>query len=192
MNQIIIDAIATHKALAADFEKNCVSATANAANLIVEQLKQGGTVYVAGNGGSAADAQHITGELVGRFMKERKALPAVALTTDSSVMTSIANDYTFESVFTRQVEGLVRKNDIFWALSTSGTSANIIAAAKLAKQNDAKIIAFTGKLNTPLEEMADVTVAIDAPNSASAQEIHQLAYHIICQLVEDAYCTNPW
>jgi D-sedoheptulose 7-phosphate isomerase len=192
MNQIITDAINTNKALTADFEKNCTDALIEAVDLIVKKLKQGGTVYIAGNGGSAADAQHITGELVGRFLKERKALPAIALTTDSSVMTSVANDYDYSSIFKRQVEGLVRENDLFWALSTSGTSGNIIEAAKLAKQNGASILAFTGKLNTPLQALADVTIAVDAPNTASAQEVHQLAYHIICQLVEDAYCTEPW
>ena len=143
----------------------------------------GHAVYVVGNGGSAADAQHVAGELVGRFRRERKGLPAVALTADTSNMTSISNDYGFEQVFARQVEALVRKGDLLWAFSTSGTSKNIIAAAKLAGDKGASVLAFTGKTASPLEEIADVTVCIDGPTS-SVQEIHQLGYHILCELIE--------
>jgi D-sedoheptulose 7-phosphate isomerase len=153
--------------------------------MIVASIKNGGTVYICGNGGSAADAQHIAGEFIGRFKRERKAFPAVALSTDTSVLTCVANDYSYEDIFARQVEGLAKQGDILWAFSTSGTSPNIIAAAKLANQIGAKVLAFTGKADTPLEKISDIAVTIDAPNTAAAQEIHQLAYHTICDLVEE-------
>jgi D-sedoheptulose 7-phosphate isomerase len=184
MKKIVADRIETHKKLIARFESKCVESIIAIAEVLVKCLKNDGCIYICGNGGSAADAQHIASELVGRFERERKGLPAVALTTDTSALTSIANDYGFEHIFARQVEALVKPNDILWAISTSGTSSNVIAAAKLAKQKKATVIAFTGKANTPLEETADVCLCIDAPNTAAAQEIHQLAYHIICDLVE--------
>jgi D-sedoheptulose 7-phosphate isomerase len=188
MKKTIQDAIETHKKLIERFEADCVDSVIAAAREIVTVIKQGGTVYICGNGGSAADAQHIAGELVGRFRRERKGLPAVALTTDTSVITSIGNDYGFEDIFTRQVEALVEPGDLLWAFSTSGTSKNIIAAARLAKEKGAVVLAFTGKNKTPLEEISDLCVCIDAPTTSSAQEIHQLAYHTICDLVETALC----
>lgn len=187
MKKTVQDAIETHRKLLAQYESSCVDSVINAAHKIVTVIKQGGTVYICGNGGSAADAQHIAGELVGRFRRKRKGLPAVALTTDTSVITSVGNDYGFEDIFTRQVEALVGPEDLLWAFSTSGTSKNIIAAAKLAKEKGAVVLAFTGKSGTPLEEFSDLCVCIDAPTTASAQEIHQLAYHTICDLVEQAF-----
>lgn len=184
MKEIVADRIEMHKKLVAQFESKCVESVIAIAETLIKCLKSDGCIYTCGNGGSAADAQHIASELVGRFERQRKGLPAVALTTDTSALTSIANDYGFEQVFARQVEALVKPKDILWVISTSGTSANVIAAAKLAKQKKATVVAFTGKANTELEEMADVCLCIDAPNTAAAQEIHQLAYHIICDLVE--------
>jgi D-sedoheptulose 7-phosphate isomerase len=184
MKKTIADRIEMHKKLIAGFESKCIESIIAIAQTLTKCLKNDGCIYICGNGGSAADAQHIAGELVGRFERERKALAAVALTTDTSALTSIANDYGFEHIFSRQVEALVKPNDILWAISTSGTSANVIAAAKSAKQKKATVVAFTGKANTPLEETADLCLCIDAPNTAAAQEIHQLAYHIICDLVE--------
>ena len=184
MKQIALEAVEAHKKLLEQYQTCCLDAVIDAAEKITACLKQGGTVYICGNGGSAADAQHIAGELVGRFQRERSAFAAVALTTDTSVITSIANDYSFEQIFARQVEALIGKKDILWAFSTSGTSANVIAAAKLAKEKQASVLAFTGKTQTPLEEIADICLCIDAPTTASAQQIHQLAYHTICDLVE--------
>jgi len=188
MKQIVLDSIQEHKKLLTAFEANGIESVLAAAEMITNCLKEQGFIYICGNGGSAADAQHIAGELIGRFMRERKALPAIALTTDTSILTCIGNDYSFNDIFARQVEGLVKPKDILWAFSTSGTSPNVIAAAKLAKQKGAKILAFTGKANTPLEDIADVCVSIDAPNSASAQQIHQIAYHAICNIVEKNVC----
>ena len=175
--------------MTAELESAGMESIAAAAQAITNALKQNGSIYICGNGGSAADAQHIAGELVGRFRRERKALPAVALSTDTSVLTSIANDYDYEKVFARQVEALVRKGDILWAFSTSGSSANIIAAAELAKQTGATVLAFTGRANSKLENIADICFCADNESTARSQEMHQLAYHIICDLVEQNFCS---
>ena len=184
MKQIVIDIIKSHKKLVAEYESRSVDTVVSAAEMIVGCLRKGGCVYLCGNGGSAADAQHIAGEFVGRFMRNRKALPAVAFTTDTSVLTCIANDYSFEDIFTRQVEAMVKPDDVLWAFSTSGTSGNVVAAAKLAKDKGASVLAFTGKPNTPLEKIADLCLSADAATTAAAQEIHQLAYHTICELID--------
>lgn len=155
--------------------------------MIAQSLTEGGTLYLCGNGGSAADAQHIAGEFVGRFRTERRALPAVALSTDTSVLTCIANDYDYESIFARQVEALVREGDVLWAFSTSGTSANVLKAAEAARCKGARIIAFTGRSGSPLENLADLCLCADARATARSQEIHQLAYHIVCDLVERSF-----
>jgi len=184
MKQIVTNTINSHKKLLDIFQNCCIDTVIEAAEMLIKCVRSGGCVYICGNGGSAADAQHIAGELVGRFKMERKAIAAVALTTDTSIITSIGNDYSYDAIFTRQVEALVCKKDLLWAFSTSGTSKNVVAAAKLAKEIGAKVLAFTGKCDTTLEEIADVCLAIDAPDTASAQQIHQLAYHIICDIVE--------
>ena len=182
--------IQTHKKMVTEFEADGLETIAAAADTITKVLKQGGRVYVCGNGGSAADAQHIAGELVGRFERERKGLPAIALTTDTSVITSISNDYGFENVFAKQVEALVEEGDILWAISTSGASANVIAAAELAKKKGACVLAFTGKSNSKLEQIADICVCANEKSTARSQEIHQLAYHIICGLVERCFTSG--
>jgi len=182
--------IRTHKKMVAKFEADGLETIAAAADTITKVLKQGGRVYVCGNGGSAADAQHIASELIGRFERERKGLPAIALTTDTSVITSISNDYGFENVFAKQVEALVEEGDILWAISTSGASVNVIAAAELAKKKGACVLAFTGKSNSKLEQIADICVCANEKSTARSQEIHQLAYHIICGLVERCFTSG--
>ncbi len=184
MKDRVVEIIRTHQRLLAEFEAAGVETVMGAAQMIAECFAKGGCVYLCGNGGSAADAQHIAGEFVGRFRKDRKALPAIALTTDTSVLTCIGNDFGFEDVFVRQVEAFVTSSDILWAFSTSGTSKNVVAAAEAAQKKSAAIIAFTGKRNTTLESLADICLAVDAPTTAAGQEIHQLAYHIICDLVD--------
>ena len=179
MRQVVLDTIALHKKLLANFEANGVEKVVAAAEMIVAALQDGGRLYLCGNGGSASDAQHVAGEFIGRFKKERRALPAIALTADTAILTCVGNDYSFKDVFARQIEGLMTEKDVLWAFSCSGTSPNIIAAAQAAKTKKAKILAFTGKSKTPLESMADVCVCVAAPFSSAAQEIHQLAYHII-------------
>lgn len=186
----IIDAVETHKTMISDFEQDGVETIAVIAETITTALQQDGTVYLCGNGGSAADAQHIAGELVGRFTRERKALAAVALSTDSSILTCIANDYSYEKVFARQAEALVRKGDVLWAFSTSGASANIIAAAQVAREKGARVISFTGRKGSKLEHISDIYFCADAESTARSQEIHQLAYHIICDLVERDFANS--
>ncbi len=184
---MIKGAIEAHKAMVAVLEGEGVWQIAAGAEMIIECLEKGGTVYICGNGGSAADSQHIAAELVGRFARERKGLRAVALTTDSSALTSISNDYGFENVFARQVEGLVRKGDVLWAISTSGGSRNVVAAAKLAREMGAKVLGFTGREASILEELCDVCFCAGNESTARSQEIHTLAYHIICDIVEERF-----
>ena len=184
----ITEAIETHKKMVAELQTSGIETIVAAAEAITKTLKQNGRVYICGNGGSAADAQHIAGELVGRFSRERMALPAVALSTDTSVITCIANDYGYEKVFSRQVEALVRQGDLLWAISTSGASTNVIAAAKSAKKKGACVLAFTGRKNSKLEQIADVCFCANDRTTARSQEIGQLAYHIICDLVEQNFC----
>ncbi len=183
----IKEAIETHRKMLAVFEASAIETTVAMAGEIVHSLRNNGTLYLCGNGGSAADAQHIAGEFVGRFRAERRALPAVALSTDTSVLTCIGNDYDYESVFARQVEALVRPGDILWAFSTSGTSPNILRAAETARRQGARVLAFTGRANSKLESMADLCFCAEAALTARSQEIHQLAYHIICDLVEQRF-----
>jgi len=184
----ILEAIETHRSLIDELEVSGIETIAAAADAIKKTLKQGGRVYICGNGGSAADAQHIASELVGRFERERKALPAIALTTDTSILTSISNDYGYEDVFVRQVEALVKEGDILWGISTSGTSANVIKAVELAKEKGACVLAFTGRADSKLQQIADICFCADNKSTARSQEIHQLAYHIICKLVEQSFC----
>jgi D-sedoheptulose 7-phosphate isomerase len=127
----------------------------------------------------------VAGEFIGRFRSERRPLPAIALNTDTSVITCIGNDYSFTDIFARQVQALVKEKDILWAFSTSGNSPNILAAADSAKTNNAMVIAFTALENSRLEEKADLCLCVGSIVVSSSQEMHQLAYHIICDLVED-------
>jgi D-sedoheptulose 7-phosphate isomerase len=180
----IVETIETHKRMVTEFESRGLETVVAIVEMITDVLQRGGTIYLCGNGGSAADAQHIAGEFVGRFCRERKALPAVAFSTDTSVLTCIANDYAYDKVFARQAEALVRKDDVLWAFSTSGTSTNVVAAAQVAKTKGARVIVFTGRADSELERGADICFCAEAESTARSQEIHQLAYHIICDLVE--------
>ncbi|MBN1507473.1 MAG: SIS domain-containing protein [Sedimentisphaerales bacterium] len=185
----IRDAVEIHKKMVAEFEREAAGVLMAASEAIVEAFRNGGTLYLCGNGGSAADAQHIAGEMVGRFRTERRPLPAVALSTDTSVLTCVANDYAYEEIFARQAEAHLKPADVLWGLSTSGASPNVVKAAEVAKRKGARVIAFTGKKNSKLEALADICLCADSPVTARSQEIHQLAYHIICDLVEQCFCT---
>lgn len=156
------------------------------ADRIVETFARGGRAYICGNGGSAADAQHIAAELLGRFKRDRKALPAVALTTDTSVLTAVGNDLGADVVFRRQVEGLVTAGDVLWLLSVSGSSPNVIAAAEAARAQNACVVAFTSTRGDKLAALADLSLIADADQSDRVQEIHELGYHLICDYVERA------
>jgi D-sedoheptulose 7-phosphate isomerase len=183
----VFEIIRTHRKMITELEESGLETIADIAGAITKAIKKGATVYICGNGGSAADAQHIAAELVNRFEFNRRALPAIALTTDSSVMTSIANDYCYENVFARQAEALVRKGDIFWAISTSGSSPNVLAAVKVARKKGAIVIAFTGRKKSGIERLADICFCADSESAARSQEVHLLAYHIICKLIEQSF-----
>ena len=183
----ISEIIETHKRMVEELQASGPEIIADMAEAIISAIKKGGTVYICGNGGSAADAQHIASELVNRFEYNRRALPAVALTTDSSIITSIGNDSSYEDVFARQAEALVKKGDVFWAISTSGTSANVLSAVKIARQKSALVMAFTGRKNSPLERLSDICLCANDKSAARSQEIHLLAYHIICKIVESRF-----
>lgn len=155
-------------------------------NAIVSSIRGGGTVYVFGNGGSAADAQHIAAELLGRFRLERRALPAVALTANSSILTAVGNDLGAEQFFARQVEGLVKPHDVAWVLSVSGTSPNVMKAVRMVKQIGATLIGFTGQSGGELESYCDLCLKAAHRSSDRVQEAHELAYHLICEQVEAA------
>jgi len=154
------------------------------ADRIVSCFRKGGKLYVLGNGGSAADAQHIAAELVGRFKKDRKALPAVALTTDTSILTAVTNDIGGEHIFVRQVEALVTDRDCVWALSVSGRSPNVILALEAARTIGALTIGFTGRSGDPLRKLCELCFQADHESSDRVQEAHQLAYHLICDRIE--------
>jgi D-sedoheptulose 7-phosphate isomerase len=161
-----------------------VEPLASAAGLLGDALIAGRRAYVFGNGGSASDAQHIAGELVGRFFLERQALPAVALTTDTSILTAVANDLGFEQIFARQLEALAREGDVAVALSTSGNSPNILSALQRAKEIGMRTIVFTGRGGGQAAAFADVLLDADSDLSPRIQETHAVMYHILCELVE--------
>ncbi|MGB2936959.1 MAG: SIS domain-containing protein [Phycisphaerae bacterium] len=164
--------------------------TAQAAEVLIAALREGHTIYVCGDGGSAAQAQHVAGELVGRFMADRPALPCVALTTDTSVLTAVANDYSFEQVFERQVEALVREGDVLLLLSTSGSSANVLKAATRARKKGAKTIGLVGQSGGRLKELCDLSLSVPAETGPLIQEGHLVLLHILCGLIEQALFTR--
>ena len=156
------------------------------ANACISAIQNGHKILLAGNGGSAADAQHIAAEFVCRFAFDRIALPAIALTTDSSILTSIGNDYGFEYIFSRQIEALGRKGDVFIAYSTSGKSENIINALRVAKKLDLICIGLTGSSFGPMNGLCDHCMEVPSLHTAKIQEVHALFGHILCGLVESS------
>ena len=155
--------------------------------IITTCLKNGKKILIFGNGGSAADAQHMAGELVGRYLINRKSLPAIALTTDSSIITAIGNDFGFEKIFSRQCEALVKKGDVVIAISTSGKSTNVIKGLQVAKKMGGKIIAITGKSSRKLDVLSDISLSIPSDHTPRIQEGHRTVIHIICELVEKKF-----
>ena len=161
-----------------------LDATVAIAERIAEALKNGGKVLLAGNGGSASDAQHIAAEFVGRFVNDRAPLAAIALTTDTSVLTAIGNDYGFEHVFERQLRALGKQGDVFIGISTSGRSPNIVAALQAARELGLTSIGFTRDGQTPMQALCDLTLAVPSDETALIQQIHITAAHAVCHLVE--------
>jgi phosphoheptose isomerase len=158
-----------------------------AAEAIVEALGGGGKLLLFGNGGSAADAQHVAAELVGRFQVTRAALSAVALTTDTSVLTSVGNDEAFSRVFARQIEALGREGDVALGISTSGRSPNVVSALEAARTRGLKTIALTGRDGGAVGRAAEIHVNVPSESTARVQEVHRTLLHVICDLVERAF-----
>ena len=156
-------------------------------NLIISSLQNGNKILIFGNGGSAADAQHMASEFVSRYLIERLSLPAIALTTDTSILTSIGNDYDFDKIFSRQCESLVNTGDIIIAISTSGKSKNVILGVEEGKKRGAKIISLTGNDGGILKEKSDICLNIPSNETPRIQEGHRIIIHIICQFVENHF-----
>lgn len=155
--------------------------------LLKKAFSNGNKLLTAGNGGSAADAQHFSAEIVGRYKKERKGYPAIALTTDSSILTAWSNDYNFDTVFSRQIEALGQPDDIFFGLSTSGMSQNIINAINVAKQKNIFTICLLGKNGGELKNHCDLSIIVPSNNTPRIQEIHTMIIHIICEEIENVF-----
>lgn len=158
---------------------------ADAAELIIKAYQNGGKTLLAGNGGSAADAQHIAAELVGRYYFNRPSIPSIALTTDTSIITAVSNDYGYDELFARQVQGYGQAGDVFIGISTSGNSANILKALEACKQKQMKTIVFTGKTGGKMGAVADICIKVPSIDTPRIQESHILIGHILCYLIED-------
>ena len=157
------------------------------ADEIINAFEEGHTLFICGNGGSAADAQHMAAEFVNRFLKERKPLPAIALTTDTSNLTSIANDYSFDEVFEKQLKALAKSGDVLIGISTSGNSKNVVKAFETAKAIGVKTVGLLGKSGGILKDISDYAIVVNSDSTPRIQEVHIFIIHTICQMVEDAF-----
>lgn len=182
-----IQKVISEHILVAEKLKNLEPHIEKACEICFSSLQKGHKILLAGNGGSAADAQHIAAELVGRFIDDRKSLPAIALTVDTSAITAISNDYGFDYVFSRQLEGLGQQGDVFIGISTSGNSQNIIKAVETAKNRGLKTIIFSGKNGGILRGMGDVEIIVPSNVTAHIQEMHILVGHIICGFIDQKF-----
>lgn len=178
--------LAEHQALISDLQ-SITDEIEQSAQRIINCLQQGGKILLMGNGGSAADAQHIAAELVVRYVNNRQALPAIALTTDSSILTATGNDFGFEQLFARQVEALARPGDLVIGISTSGESENVVQALEQAKQRGVETLGLTGAATGRISEIADQCLQVPSTITARIQEAHILIGHYWCQQVEAAY-----
>jgi D-sedoheptulose 7-phosphate isomerase len=160
-----------------------------AAQLCIDSLQDGGKILIFGNGGSAADAQHIAAELVGRYKMDRKGMPAIALTTDTSTITAISNDFGYEHVFERQVEALANKGDVLIGISSSGTSGNVIHGLKMATKIGCRSIGFSGSDGGEMNQICDINIVVPSEDTPRIQEMHILIGHIICHLIEQELTT---
>ncbi len=165
-------------------ESNYAETIEDISKKICESLKKGGKLLIAGNGGSAADSQHFAAEIVGRFVLERKGYPAIALTTDTSILTAVGNDYGYDVIFSRQIEALGNKDDIFVGISTSGNSKNIINAINVAKDKGMYVVGMTGKDGGVMKQICDKCLILNYKSTARTQEHHIMSIHLVCQYVE--------
>ena len=184
---LIQDTFADHAATVARFQEQCSEVIAAMGEATVSSLRAGGKICFFGNGGSAADSQHLATEFVVRFTRNRRGLPSIAFTTDTSILTACANDFGFESVFARQVEALCRPGDIVVGISTSGNSANVVRGLAFARSEGIATFAFTGEKSGGCGENADLLLSVPSPVTARVQECHLIAGHLICDLAELAF-----
>lgn len=179
--------IEAHEEAVAKLKATCIPVLEQMAETCRQALKNGHKILLCGNGGSAADSQHIAAEFVGRFVKERQGLPAIAFTTDTSILTAIGNDYGYDEVFRRQVEALGREGDVLIGISTSGNSGNVVKAFEQAKKQGVKTLALTGAKESKMSAMADLTLRVPAPVTARVQECHIMIGHMICEYIDEDY-----
>jgi D-sedoheptulose 7-phosphate isomerase len=178
------EAVAESLRLKSQFMVEQGEVVVTAARMLAEALRGGGKLLIFGNGGSAADAQHLAAEFVNRFQVERPPLAALALTTDTSVLTSIANDYEFSEIFAKQIKALGRPGDVAWGISTSGVSPNVVRALKAAREMGLKTLALSGRDGGPLAQQADVALIVRSGVTARVQEVHITIGHVLCDLVD--------
>ncbi len=185
IGKIFSESLNLHEVIARD--KDFIESVSNAADAVVDALRHGNKIIIAGNGGSAADSQHFVAELVGRFEKERRGLPAIALSTNTSSITALANDYSYDEIFSHQVEALGVRGDVFFGISTSGKSPNIVSALKASNKMKLKTVALLGKGGGKCAEICDIPIIVPHDITARIQEIHILVIHTICAAVDEAF-----
>jgi D-sedoheptulose 7-phosphate isomerase len=183
-HDVIVETLAETIALHEHVMRGNLGPIGDAVESIAGSLRQGGKLLVFGNGGSASDAQHVAAELVGRFQRERRAIAAIALTTDTSVLTSISNDYCFERVFARQLEAIGQEGDVAFGISVSGQSRNVVAALEAARERGLQTVALTGHDGNAVGRAASIHINVAAANTARVQEVHRTLLHIMCDLIE--------
>ena len=174
--QSSIETIKKSSELSEDIEKSI--------DVIVNSLKNGNKIILFGNGGSAADAQHISAELIGKYNLERESFPAISLTTDTSILTAVSNDYSYEKIFSRQCESLVTKGDVVIGISTSGNSRNVLNGLITSKKNNAVLIGLLGNNGGQMKNIVDIPLVVESTSTPRIQEAHRVIYHIICEMVE--------
>lgn len=180
----ITDSIAQHIEVARALQSQSVRRIVEIGALLIDAVKRNGTIFWCGNGGSAADSQHLAAELIGRYKRERRAIGSIALTTDTSILTAIGNDYSYNDIFKRQVEGLLRREDVLIGISTSGNSENVILAMRAAKARGAQRVALLGRDGGRLKDECDVCLIVPSSDTARIQEGHIMVGHILCDLIE--------
>lgn len=190
MIEIIREQMAAQQAVLTAMQERLAPAVAETVELLAAAYRAGNKVLVCGNGGSAADAQHFAAELVGRFKMERRGLPAVALTTDSSILTAVGNDYGFDRVFSRQVEALAVPGDVVVGISTSGNSPNVLLALELARQSGCRTVGLLGRDGGTIAGLADIALTVPSHDTPRIQEGHIIMIHIICDLLEKRLFTG--
>jgi D-sedoheptulose 7-phosphate isomerase len=184
---MVIEELYNHREVLQKVIENLSGDIERACKVMVQTLNDGHKVLIAGNGGSAADAQHIAAELSGRFVKERKAFPGIALTVDTSAITAIANDHGYDRVFARQVEAFATPGDLFIAISTSGNSPSILSALKTAKEYGCQTLGLSGRDGGKMNGLCDLNIVIPSDITARIQEMHILIGHIMCKAVDDQF-----